>query len=107
MQETIPTQGNKVAHRLALAVDIAAKEKHLIVTGPAVKRVGQRGDKRSIGSGNKRQAIWNDLEHVIPFIAEKQVARLTVQASREHIVAGTAENPVFSAAAGKHVIAGT
>ncbi len=78
MQESIPAQGNKVPHGPALSVEIAAEEQDLIVTRPAIESVNGGRHERSVRSRNERQAIGNDLEDIVPFVAEKQVAGLTV-----------------------------
>ena len=106
VQDAVVTHRHLVRHRPAQAVVVATQEQHAVVAGITVQAVDEGRDVGLAGILGHRQFVRDQLEGVVTLVAEQQVRCLPVQAARDHVVAGPAEDPVLAHATLEHVIAG-
>ena len=89
----------------AEAIEVTAQEQYLIVVITAVEAIGQGWDirlfavdgaQRPLRIREDRQGVGQDLEDVVTGASPQQIGCLSVESSRQHVVAGTAEDPILA-----------
>ena len=104
VQEDVVAKRHEIGNTTAETVDVATLEQHAVVAATAVEAVGQRL-QAFLAVVEQRRAIRNDLEGVVALAAEQEVFGLAIEAAGQHVVAGTAEDPVFARATLQHIVA--
>ena len=112
VEDRVPTHGYRVVDAAAEGIEVAAEHQDAVVPHASVEAVGRGGEDRLLRvCTNPRESVLRrhepvgeHLEGVVALATEEEVRRLSIEAAREHVVAGTAEDPVLARAALQDVV---